>query len=325
MFFITFDPDILFITDLNAGQYIFQKLSQATLHHLVSLYYEAFEKKITLEFLVRKYDTQKVGAAYIGYLAFTPAGQPAAFYGVLPCIVQFNGQCILAAQSADTMTHPDHRQKGLFITLAKKTYSLAKENNIKFIFGFPNKNSFPGFVKLNWQFMPEPMKLFRIRVKTFPAAAVFSKSLFLSGLYQRAIDVFYSGKQAQEALFSNEVTDSVLHDSVFLAYKQYNQTSIVKIGESYVWGKWDGALKVGYAQFPDDLPAEIFIRDVRKLAAKTGCTAVFFITCATSRLYKKLSSLMTPSDALPIGFYPLSDDPFDFEKIEFEYCDIDIF
>jgi GNAT superfamily N-acetyltransferase len=310
---------------LNADQYIFQKLSQATLHHLVGLYHEAFGKKVAFEFLARKYDTQKFGAAYIGYLAFTSAGQPAAFYGVLPCIVHLNGQRILAAQSADTMTHPDHRQKGLFTALAKKTYSLAKENNIKFIFGFPNQNSFPGFVKLNWQFMPEPMKLFSIRVKTFPAATVFSKSLFLSGLYQQTIDFFYSRKRNREELFSMETADHVLHDSFFLAYKQYSRTSIVKIGESYVWGKWDGALKVGYAQFPDDLPAEIFIRNVKQLAAQTGCTAVFFMTCATSRLYKKLSSLMTPADALPIGFYPLSDDPFDFEKIEFEYCDIDIF
>jgi hypothetical protein len=53
----------------------------------------------------------------------------------------------------DTMTHPDYRNRGLFITLANMTYDyvLEKEGSAMFI-GIPGSNSFYGFVKkLNWK------------------------------------------------------------------------------------------------------------------------------------------------------------------------------
>ena len=94
--------------------------------------------------------------SHIGFLAFDEDGSPVAFYGVFPCLASWEGQTMLVAQSGDTMTHPSHTRKGLFILLANMTYNLAKEKGVKLIFGFPNQNSFSGFAnRLNWKFEEE--------------------------------------------------------------------------------------------------------------------------------------------------------------------------
>ena len=133
------------------SEYRFERLSDANLTDLLFLYKHAFKEKETISFLKKKYDTSCFGLKNIGFIAYSSSNETAAYYGVFPVKAQINGKEILVAQSGDTMTHPKHRGKGLFITLAKMTYELAKESGVEFIFGFPNDNSYPGFVKkLNW-------------------------------------------------------------------------------------------------------------------------------------------------------------------------------
>ena len=131
--------------------------------------------KTPITFFEKKYNTTVFGEYAIGYLAYTHDGTPAAYYGVFPCLVEFQGKKILAAQSGDTMTHPLHQGKGLFTKLAKMTYELAKKEGVEFIFGFPNKNSYPGFVKkLNWVHK-ENIRTYRIKISTIPFAKAMKK------------------------------------------------------------------------------------------------------------------------------------------------------
>src|SRR5687768_10595824 len=162
------------------------------MHFLVSLYRQVFKKKVDLEFFTKKYATRNWGAEYIGFIAFTRENLPASFYGVIPCVVLIESEEILAAQSADTMTHENHRNRGLFVQLALKTYELAKEEKIKFIFGFPNKNSYPGFVKLNWQFASERLKLFTLQASQFPYVKVFFRIRVLRVIYNQLINLLLS-------------------------------------------------------------------------------------------------------------------------------------
>src|SRR5690349_10058338 len=133
-------------------EYYFERLTPENISDLVSIYKEAFGKVVTVDFLNNKNNTAWCGISYAGYIAYASATKtPAAFYGVFPCYLSYQGQTILAAQSGDTMTHKDHQGKGLFVTLAKKTYQLVESLGVKVVFGFPNENSYPGFVrKLNW-------------------------------------------------------------------------------------------------------------------------------------------------------------------------------
>ena len=57
------------------------------------------------------------------------------------------GRIVTGLFDMATVTHPDHRGKGLFRKLAKTTYDYAKENGFEFVLGVANANSFPGYMK----------------------------------------------------------------------------------------------------------------------------------------------------------------------------------
>lgn len=75
----------------------------------------------------------------------------AAFYTVWPVKLKLGNEIILGAQSMDTMTHPDYRGRGLFVKLAMACYEVCAARGYEALYGFPNSNSYPGFLRrLNW-------------------------------------------------------------------------------------------------------------------------------------------------------------------------------
>ena len=73
----------------------------------------------------------------------TLAGQ----YATIPVRLQLAGEEIKGALSLDTMTGVEYRKQGIFISLAKNVYDELKSNGVKLIYGFPNDNSYHGFIK----------------------------------------------------------------------------------------------------------------------------------------------------------------------------------
>lgn len=71
----------------------------------------------------------------------------AAHYALIPLKMEIDGRVSLGLLSMATVTHPKHRGKGLFKTLAKATYDYAAENGFEFVIGVANANSYPGFIK----------------------------------------------------------------------------------------------------------------------------------------------------------------------------------
>ncbi len=67
-------------------------------------------------------------------------------YVVAPQRMVIEGTECLAAQSLETMTHPDYRRQGMFVTLARLVYENALARDIPVIYGFPNTQSHHGFV-----------------------------------------------------------------------------------------------------------------------------------------------------------------------------------
>ncbi len=295
------------------------------IHHLVPLYRAAFHLRVTIPFLLKKYDTRSLGVEFIGFIAFTSTGMAVGYYGVIPCFFQLKGNSIVAAQSADTMTHPEHRKKGLFQQLAKQTYDLAREQNIRFIFGFPNQNSLPGFIKLKWQFLPDQFQVFTIRAGGFAYARLLKKSALLSLFYNILLDRILGDEASGESFFEEKTEDGVRHDHKFLAYKTYNVTHFVNINKVKLWIKADGKLKVGAVQELSKNNAIDFFHHLTKLASWLGCSEVIFMTSKHSLLYQMLQDTLTPKNAFPIGFLPLQDELLSFENTMFEYCDVDIF
>ena len=70
-----------------------------------------------------------------------------AHYACVPYKMEINGRVALGLFDMATVTHPDHRGKGLFKKLAQTTYDYAKSNGFEFVLGVANGNSFPGYMK----------------------------------------------------------------------------------------------------------------------------------------------------------------------------------
>ena len=306
-------------------EYQIERLSAQNIHHLVSLYLKVFGQVTSKSLLLKKYDTKAIGVDYVGFIAIAPSGIAAAYYGVIPCNFQISGERVVAAQSADTMTHPDFRKKGLFQLLAKKTYDLAHTLNIQFIFGFPNQDSYPGFVKLGWKFLPDQLQVFSMQTGTIAYSRLLRRLPLLAHLYHSIMRRILGHERVTPAFFDDNVTTGQTHDETFCTYKTYNSTYIVSINSGSAWIKMDGTLKVGAIKGLNKSNSLHFLRRLKSIASRWGCNEVTFITSKYSALYDVLIGTLIPRDAFPIGYLPLQDDHLSLERASFEYCDIDIF
>lgn len=70
-----------------------------------------------------------------------------AHYACIPYKMEIEGRVVLGLYDMATVTHPDHRGKGLFRKLAQTTYDYAKKQGFEFVLGVANANSFPGYMK----------------------------------------------------------------------------------------------------------------------------------------------------------------------------------
>jgi hypothetical protein len=78
-------------------------------------------------------------------------GEIVAQYAMRHNDINCMGSRIIAGQSCDTMVRADQRNKKLFIRLAEENYARAANEGMKIVFGFPNRDSYPGFLrKLGW-------------------------------------------------------------------------------------------------------------------------------------------------------------------------------
>jgi GNAT superfamily N-acetyltransferase len=78
-------------------------------------------------------------------------------YAVNPIRIWVSGKPVIMALSLDTMTDPDYSGKGIFKKAAWSLYQQLVEQNISFVFGFPNVNSIHGFKqKLDWKIITVP-------------------------------------------------------------------------------------------------------------------------------------------------------------------------
>lgn len=71
----------------------------------------------------------------------------AGHYVCIPVKYNFYGEEKTGLLSLNTAISENHRGKGLFTKLARKTYELAQEENYDFVIGVANQNSTHGFLK----------------------------------------------------------------------------------------------------------------------------------------------------------------------------------
>ncbi len=311
--------------------YHFKKIDENSYIQLQILHQKSFGSLHPLSFYNIKYDTSIFGLKNVGFIAETDNGEPAAFYGVFPIILKYNSKDYLVAQSGDTMTAPEHRKKGLFVKLAKETYNYAKERNVKLIYGFPNKFSYPGFQrKLDWVFAGN-MQKFTIQNLTIPLCEMAYKWKFLKTPY----DKFVRRQLAKYQIENNDETIAIFNvktahgyikkDTSYFHYKLTNQDNyLIKINGFTLLIKLNGHLIIGAIGYFEKNKTGIFLKTIKKLKKKIAARKAIITISKNYWLYDYLSEIFVPEESLPIGFYKYND-LININDIEFTGADYDTF
>jgi hypothetical protein len=315
------------MNDSLSKEYTIVRLSKNNLIDLALLHAEVYHSSLSVQYFLSKYDTAYTGVEYTGFIAYNKENVPIAYYGVIPCLLKYGNEIILAAQSADTMTHPKFRYKGMFVELSNITFDLCKQMGIQLIFGFPNQNSYHGAInKLGWR-ETETMDCFTIPVKALPIQSI-SQKFKLGRIYTQyceAITKKYGVK-------ANGVSNSVINDGFagvyrnenYLSHKKYSGTKVLGFKNSQVWISRTGGLIIGDMQNINEANFNEVINHLKTLSSKLGLKYVQFHCSPGTGLHTLFSGCSVISKSFPVLFQNFNC-PIPLDKIKFVFADIDIF
>jgi hypothetical protein len=307
--------------------YCIERLGKQNVGDLDKLHRVLYSRRHPAEYFEKKYDTSYTGVQHVGYIAYNEKRDPIAFFGVIPCFIRHEHELHLAAQSADTMTHPNYSFKGLFLHLATMTLELCREEGIVLVFGFPVQSALHSFmVKLKWQ-MTEMMDCYIVPVSIIPVERIIKKLPFTKRLYHR-----YQEKVLKDYLVDAHGTEnSILKDGFagvnrnahYLRYRGYHKTYVIQIGASLLWVKVRNGLVIGDINCnPKDF--DDMMEKLQKLALRLGVHRILFHTSHQTQL---ASMFAERYEAVPSHYVLFKDlgSKIPLDKVKFTYADVDLF
>lgn len=312
---------------IKVNGYCTERIGKHNVADLDKLHRMLFSRHHPPGYFEKKYDTSYTGVQHVGYIAYNDKRDPIAFFGVIPCFIRHGHELHLAAQSADTMTHPNYSFKGLFLHLATMTMELCREEGIVLVFGFPVQSALHSFmVKLKWQ-MTEMMDCYIVPVSMIPVERIIKKLPFTKKLYHR-----YQEKVLKDYLIDAHGTEnSILKDGFagvnrnahYLRYRGYHKTYVIQIGASLLWVKVRNGLVIGDIDCnPKDF--DDMMEKLQKLAFRLGVHRILFHTSHQTQLAAMFAERYEARPSYYVLFKDLgSRIPLD--KVKFTYADVDLF
>lgn len=326
MHFMTEEPAVM-SNSLEKMGYTVERLGKDNLGDIQKLYAEIHSRPYPLSHFEKKYDTAYTGAKYIGYITYNKRHLPIAYYGVLPCFIKYDGKLILAAQSVDTMTHPEHRLQGLFKQLARLTFKLCAQERIKVIFGFPNQNSVKGFLDLDWE-TSEIMELYLIPVETIPLENIVEHTPLLGRLYKeyqhQVLKKYLAPQKGIENSVLNDGFAGVNRDELYFDHKDCHDTQVLRIGKALLWVKIKNNAFIIGDIICADKDFDTIMQKVHKLASILGLNQVQFQTSPETKASGLFAKRYHFIPSFPIMFKTLAHS-IKTDKIKFTFADIDTF
>lgn len=310
-------------------QYYFKRVSKDSYSDLNKLFKASFNFPAGERYFENKQKTHFLGLSHIGFIAYSKNHTPSAFYGVYPYLCINNNEKILAAQSGDTMTHPEHRGKGLFPILAKKTFELAKEEGINFIFGFPNENSYPVFIKkLGWTHH-ENLNSYVIKVKTLPISPLFNRVKPLKNIHNK-ISIYLLKKYSSNNFFESSVLKdtsfgSIYREEKYYVYKSFLDNLIIKYKDTLLWIKIDESLFIGDINCKNQNDFNEAIDFLIKKCKTLGITKIRFQCSEGTIINNYFKCLLAPTIGVASAYLNLNSNSKIIENIKFTLGDFDTF
>jgi hypothetical protein len=168
-----------------------------------------FGQARSLEHWTWKFKENPYRKAVMAALAFDSKGSVVGHYSLIPLKLNISGRAVLAAQSVDTFVSDECRGQGVFLRCASHCYDECIEEGVEAVYGFPNENSSPGFIRaLGWSRIAHLTRYrCRLSVKR-PLARILRLPVLpglLEGFYRAALRAkisvrgIFSGRQSRVA------------------------------------------------------------------------------------------------------------------------------
>lgn len=308
-------------------EYKFTRISEKSYEGLIDLYKRCFGLRVTKQELVDKYDTKVFGEQFVGFMAnHKETNDNAAYYGVFPMQAYNKGKVLLVAQSGDTMTAPNHQKKGLFVALANKTYELANQLGIDFVFGFPNKNSYPGFQrKLNWKFF-DFMYDFILQTGGIPFLELTAKYPVLKKMYsllvKSKVKKITNLSLIKSSAFQHEI--GVFRNEDFFEYKLNKGVIPISYMGFDLYLKLETHIYIGDVKRFDIIKMPEFVQALNALGKLLFAKKVVFSMSKNHWLFSEIGKVVEAEESLPIGFLPTPTE-INFAEMVFSRLDYDTF
>ncbi|MGU3493881.1 GNAT family N-acetyltransferase [Xanthobacteraceae bacterium A53D] len=150
-------------------------------------------------------------------------------YAVIPTPMLLDGAPIMAAQSVDTMTHPDYRRQNMSVTLARHCYAEGTRRGYGLVYGLPNENSYPMFMtKLDWRHLDEMVRMVR------PLAAPKR----VPGLVAPLLDMAMALQVRLSGAAGQGVVQQVTADTVFAVPRPAASHARSRVNHTPDWLAW---------------------------------------------------------------------------------------
>lgn len=310
--------------------YIIQELTEYDYEKIKFLYRNCFNITLTQKEYYRKYYNDHKFRT-IGYFAIDSNGKTGGFYGVFKDNLTYQNKSYMVAQSGDTMTHPAHQKKGLFLMLAKATYNKCIEDGIALIFGFPNKQSYHGFsTKLDWTFNGN-MRRWTFTVNSFPWCELTSRNRQLKNAYRKyAEHKIRQYKLNPTRIIADQFNTSfevgmIEKNLAFFNFKLDNPSvQLIQFRDFTLLVKFDNHLIIGDIGYKNELNATELMSCITQLGELIGCRKVVISLSLNHWANSIIENYQTSEDGLPVGFLNFNTD-IDPSKIAFSYSDFDTF
>ena len=137
------------MTKKNKNSWIIREAKSGDFDAIRKLYRVVWGHQRPIEYDRWKYSSFVRGASQISIA--TVNKDIVSVFMLAPISLGIGSDIVLGGVAMDVMSHPEYRGTTVFIEAGKYCVKKAEEQGFRVLYGFPNTNSFPGFVKrLNW-------------------------------------------------------------------------------------------------------------------------------------------------------------------------------
>ena len=263
---------------------------------------------------------------YIGHMAYDQL-TPIGFYGLIITEFTFNKEIVQIGQSVNTTILSKYRKYNLFYHLAELTNSLARKENIKFIYGLPNRPDLFHSI-LEWEYLG-PMHKYYFHISTFPLAKICWKFFRLRPFFLWYFHIvtkrfgtnvrnLSSVKNSIDINFYNLRSERYIDQKISLG------ASVLSIRNTRLVVGVDYRLKIGEIEDVSLAEFDSILKKLKRLCFWLGITEICFSVDSKSDWNRIFKNKYKSVDNLQLLYYPLNDQ-YRLDELHITMLDYDTF